>query len=127
MGQAKSKFKRVVIESPVVRGYREFLGVSSKATLDEIKKAYKRLALLYHPDRNPGTKEQFHKVTEAYETLIDSKNTEKLNREYLDKKLYDYPLEGINISFGSFFGFRTAAINRVERDKRIGQEIAILF
>jgi curved DNA-binding protein CbpA len=122
MGPVKSKFKRVVVESPVVRGYFEFFGVSSKANHEEIKKAYKRLALLYHPDRNPSSKEQFLKVTEAYETLIDPKKIEELNREHLDKKLYDYPLEGINISFGSFFGFRTAALDRVERDKRIGQE-----
>jgi curved DNA-binding protein CbpA len=80
--------------------------------------------LLYHPDRNPNTKEQFHKVTEAYETLMDPQRTEQLNRDYIDKKLYDFPIEGINISFGSFFGFRVAALSRIERNKRIGLEKA---
>jgi len=122
MAERKGKFKRVVVESPVVRGYREFLGVTSKATVEDIKKAYKRRALLYHPDRNPAAREEFQKITEAFEALTDPKKIEKANREYIDTKLYDYPIEGLNISFGSFFGFRTAAINRVERAKRIGKE-----
>jgi molecular chaperone DnaJ len=54
--------------------YYEVLGVARDAGQDDIKKAYRKLALQYHPDRNPGNKaaeEQFKRITEAYEILSD--------------------------------------------------------
>ena len=56
------------------RDYYEVLGVAKTATADEIKKAYRKLAIQYHPDKNPGNKEaeeKFKEATEAYEVLID--------------------------------------------------------
>ena len=55
--------------------YYETLGVTREAGSDEIKKAYRKLALEYHPDRNQGSKEaeeRFKVITEAYEVLRDS-------------------------------------------------------
>lgn len=56
------------------RDYYEVLGIQKGATEDEIKKAYRKLAVKYHPDRNPGDKaaeEKFKEATEAYEVLSD--------------------------------------------------------
>jgi len=58
------------------RDYYEVLGVAKDATKDDIKKAYRKLAVQYHPDRNPGDKEaeeKFKEATEAYEILADDK------------------------------------------------------
>ena len=56
------------------RDYYEVLGVSKNASDDEIKKAYKKMAIKYHPDRNPGDKEaeeKFKEAAEAYDVLRD--------------------------------------------------------
>ncbi len=57
------------------RDYYEVLGVPKSADEKEVKKAYRRLAMKYHPDRNPGDKEaedKFKEATEAYEVLSDA-------------------------------------------------------
>ena len=64
--------------------YYGVLGVSENATKEEIKKAYRDLALKYHPDRNKdaGAEEKFKKITEAYKVLRD-----ETNRRQYDKQL----------------------------------------
>lgn len=65
--------------------YYEILGVSTEANENEIKSKYRKLAMKYHPDRNPDDKkaeEMFKKVSEAYEILGD-----KEKRKEYDKKI----------------------------------------
>ena len=57
------------------KDYYKILGISKNANEDDIKKAYRKLALKYHPDKNkaPGAEERFKEVAEAYEVLSDKK------------------------------------------------------
>jgi molecular chaperone DnaJ len=77
------------------RDYYEVLGVSRDATEDEIKKAYRKLAMKYHPDKNPNNKEaeeKFKEASEAYEVLSDKEK----------RQVYDqYGHAGIDQQFGN--------------------------
>lgn len=82
------------------RDYYEVLGVSRESGEEELKKAYRKLALKYHPDRNPGSKEaeeNFKEAAEAYEVLRDSQK----------RRVYDaYGHEGLRgTGFSGFRGF----------------------
>ena len=77
------------------RDYYEVLGVNKDASAEDIKKAYRKAAMKYHPDQNPGDKsaeEKFKEVNEAYEVLSDA-----------DKKArYDqYGHAGVDPNFGA--------------------------
>lgn len=78
------------------KDYYKILGISKNANEDDIKKAYRKLALKYHPDKNkaPGAEERFKEVAEAYEVLSD-----KRKREIFDQ----YGEEGLKV--GSIFPF----------------------
>lgn len=65
------------------RDYYEVLGVARSASAEEIKKAYRKIALKYHPDRNPGDKEseeKFKEAAEAYDVLSDPEKKAKYDR-----------------------------------------------
>jgi molecular chaperone DnaJ len=65
------------------RDYYEILGVSRSANADEIKKAYRQMALKYHPDRNQGNKEaeeKFKEAAEAYEVLSDAEKRQRYDQ-----------------------------------------------
>ena len=78
--------------------YYEILGVSKDADSDEIKKAFRKLALKYHPDRNAGDKEaeeKFKEINEAYQVLGNDERRQTYDR---------YGKEGLNGAFGNDFG-----------------------
>ena len=65
------------------RDYYEVLGVAKTATADEIKKAYRKKAVQYHPDKNPGDKaaeEKFKEAAEAYEVLSDPQKRQRYDQ-----------------------------------------------
>ena len=82
------------------KDYFRILGVSREASEEEIKKSYRKIAMLYHPDRNPGSKEaeeKFKLASEAYEVLRDPEK-----REIYDR----YGIEGLKgTGFTGFRGF----------------------
>lgn len=85
------------------RDYYEVLGIEKGASKEDIKKAYRKLAVKYHPDRNPGDKEaedKFKEATEAYEILSDDQK----------RSAYDqFGFAGVDGAGGAGFGSRAAA------------------
>lgn len=84
------------------RDYYEVLGVSKDASEDEIKKAYRKIAIKYHPDRNPGDKvaeEKFKEAAEAYDVLHDPQK-----KQQYDQFGFNGPMGGGAGGFGGGFG-----------------------
>ena len=116
---------------PEVRNYYEMLGVDKNAPSNEIKRAYRNLAIKYHPDRNLGNKaaeEKFKDINEAYEVLSD-----QTRRVQYDQSISRNNFINRGASFGNFRrnppnrrGTGTAARQRVDtqdfRPGRVKQE-----
>src|SRR3989339_1929548 len=62
------------------KDYYKLLGVEKNATQDEIKKAFKKLALQYHPDRPTGDEKKFKEINEAYQVLGDAEKRSKYDQ-----------------------------------------------
>ncbi len=102
------------------RDYYEVLGVPRAATIDDIKKAYRRLALKYHPDKNPGdaeAEEKFKEAAEAYGVLSDEEKRARYDRYghqgmggvggFDPNQFADFgDILGDLFGFGDFFGTR---------------------
>jgi molecular chaperone DnaJ len=93
------------------RDYYEVLGLDKKASADEIKRAYRRMAIKYHPDKNPGDKEaeaKFKECAEAYEVLSDAEKRQRYDQFGLEglrgAGMHDFSRMKVEDIF-SMFGF----------------------
>lgn len=93
------------------RDYYEVLGVEKNASDAEIKKAYRKLAMKYHPDQNPGDKtaeEKFKEINEAYEVLSDADKKARYDQygfAGVDPNFNPNAGAGFGGGFGGFGGF----------------------
>lgn len=102
------------------KDYYKVLGVERKSTADQIKKAYRKLAVKYHPDKNPDNKkaeDRFKEISEAYEVLGNAEKRKKYDELGANWKQYEqqgfegfggggrrYSSQGSQADFGEFFG-----------------------
>jgi len=91
-----------------MKDYYQILGVERNASEDEIKKAYRKLALKYHPDRNPGDKtseEKFKEINEAYSCLSDSQKRANYDAYGTAEGMGpEFGFGGFGAGFGDIFG-----------------------
>ncbi|WGH26134.1 MAG: DnaJ domain-containing protein [Candidatus Shikimatogenerans bostrichidophilus] len=117
-----------------MKDYYDILGVSKNSSLNDIKKAYRKLAIKYHPDKNPNNKiaeEKFKEAAEAYSVLSDSSKREKYDQfgfsEFNNDNNY-YSKTNINVddiftNFGDIFndefeGFTEFNLNTNTKKKK---------
>jgi len=114
--------------------YYNILGVDKNATPDEIKKAYRKLAMQYHPDKNPDNQEseqKFKDISEAYSVLSDTQKRQNYDRYGNTKNFnsgfnYDDFMGGFNINFDdifSGFGFGGGSFN--QRSVNKGEDLRL--
>ena len=109
------------------RDYYEVLGLAREATVDDIKKAYRRLAVKYHPDKNPGdadAEEKFKEAAEAYGVLSDDEKRARYDR-YGHQGVGD--ILGDLFGFGDFFGNSRRRTTRAARGNDLRYDLTLEF
>ena len=108
--------------------YYDILGVNETASQDDIKKAYKKLAMKYHPDRG-GDNKKFQEISQAYDTLSDPQKKSQYDAE---RNGFGHPFGDVGGfgNFGDMFGFHFGhgfASNNRRKNKDLGLRISISF
>jgi molecular chaperone DnaJ len=123
------------------RDYYEVLGLQRTATVDEIKKAYRKLAVKYHPDKNPGdaeAEEKFKEAAEAYGVLSDEEKRARYDRYghqgmsgmggFDPNQFADFgDILGDLFGFGDFFGTRGRRGTRAARGNDLRYDLQLDF
>ena len=118
--------------------YYELLGISRSASSDDIKKAFRRLAHKYHPDKEGGDEKKFKEINEAYQILSDEKKRAEYDRygrvfengggggfDFSDwGKFADFDFGDI---FEDFFGFGAERGTRIKRGRDISIDVELPF
>jgi molecular chaperone DnaJ len=123
------------------RDYYEILGIERGASLDDIKKAYRKLALKYHPDKNPGNtqaEEKFKEAAEAYGVLSDEEKRARYDRYghsgisgmggFDPNQFADFgDILGDLFGFGDFFGASRRRTTRPARGNDLRYDLELEF
>src|SRR5947199_6068571 len=122
------------------RDYYEVLGLAREATVDDIKKAYRRMAVKYHPDKNPGdadAEEKFKEAAEAYGVLSDDEKRARYDRYghqgvagggFDPNQFADFgDILGDLFGFGDFFGTGRRRSARAARGNDLRYDLTLEF
>lgn len=130
------------------RDYYEVLGVSKSASADEIKKAFRKLAVQYHPDKEGGNEEKFKEINEAYEVLKDQQKRQRYDQfghagvggsagggfsgnpfeGFGGQNVhFDFGDGGLGDIFGQFFGGQQAGGRRSRRGNDVETSVTLEF
>uniref|UniRef100_A0A6C0KZD8 J domain-containing protein n=1 Tax=viral metagenome TaxID=1070528 RepID=A0A6C0KZD8_9ZZZZ len=110
--------------------YYDILKINTKATDAEIKKAYRQMSFVKHPDKNPNCREEYLKINEAYETLKDKDKRRMYDFTNCDASIIDGDVGSMNMDFNDFFSEMLSSA--IDKGKKKGKgkkinEFATLF